>query len=117
VVGLLPFAQRYEVYLKLGAGFWDAETDQRLDQSFGDDVVTRQVSDSGTGFFGGVGFGVTFAKTLHVRLELQSTTIDEDVLNARDDAGVDAMLLEVQYRFGAGKTATIQPSAPPTATP
>ena len=117
VVGILPFAQRYEVYLKLGAGFWDAESDQRLDQSFGDDVVTRQVSDSGTGFFGGVGFGVTFAKTLHVRFELQSTTIDEDVLNARDDAGVDAMLLEVQYRFGAGKAATIQPSAPPTATP
>ena len=63
------------------------------------------------------GGGVTFAKTLHVRFELQSTTIDEDVLNARDDAGVDAMLLELQYRFGAGKAAAIEPSAPPTATP
>jgi len=75
------------------------------------------VSDSGTGFFGGVGLGVTFAKTLHVRFELQSTTIDEDVLNARNDAGVDAMLLEVQYRFGAGKAGAIEPSGPPTATP
>jgi hypothetical protein len=117
VVGILPFAQRYEVYLKLGAGFWDAESQQRLDQSFGDDLVTRQVSDSGTGLFGAVGFGVTFAQTLHVRFELQSTTIDEQVLNARNDAGVDAMLLEVQYRFGAGKAASIQPSAPPTASP
>jgi hypothetical protein len=27
------------------------------------------------------------------------------------------MLLELQFRFGAGKPATIQPSAPPTATP
>lgn len=114
VVGILPFAQRYELYLKLGAGFWDAESDQRLDQSFGTDVVNRRVSDSGTGLFGGVGFGVTFAKSLHVRFELQSTTIDEDVLNARNDAGVDAMLLEVQYRFGAGAAG---PSGPPTATP
>ena len=117
LVGILPFAQRYELYLKLGAGFWDAESRQRLDQSFGDDVVIRDVTESGTGLFGGVGFGVTFAKTLHVRFELQSTTIDEDVLNARDDAGVDAMLLEVQYRFGAGKAASIRPSGPPTATP
>lgn len=117
VLGILPFAERYEVYLKLGAGFWDGESVQRLDQSFGTDVVNRSVSDSGTGFFGGVGFGVTFAKALHVRFELQSTTIDEDVLNARDDAGVDAMLLELQYRFGAGKPASIRPSAPPTASP
>lgn len=116
-VGILPFAQRYELYLKLGAGFWDAESSQRLDQSFGDDVVNRSVSDSGTGFFAGLGVGVTFAKSWHVRFELQSTTIDEDVLNARNDAGVDAMLLEVQYRFGAGRASSIQPSAPPTATP
>lgn len=117
VVGILPFAQRYELYLKLGAGFWDAQSQQRLDQSFGDDVVSRRVTDSGTGFFGGVGFGVTFAQGLHVRFELQSTTIDEDVLNARNDAGVDAMLLEVQYRFGAARPAPIEPSAPPIATP
>ena len=116
VLGILPF-DRYEVYLKLGAGFWDGESVQRLDQSFGTDVVNRSISDSGTGFLGGVGFGVTFAKNLHVRFELQTTTIDEDVLNARNDSSVDSMLLEVQYRFGAGKAVPIQPSAPPTATP
>jgi hypothetical protein len=48
---------------------------------------------------------------------LQTTTIDEDVLNARNDSSVDSMLLEVQFRFGAGKAASIQPSAPPTASP
>lgn len=117
VLGILPFAQRWEVYLRLGAGFWDAESDQRLDQSFGTDLVNRSVSDSGTGFLGGVGLGVTFAKTLHVRFEFQSTTIDEDILNARNDASVDSMLLEVQYRFGAGKAVSTQPSAPPTAMP
>jgi hypothetical protein len=116
VLGILPF-DRFELYLRLGAGYWDGESVQRLDQSFGDDVVNRSVSDSGTGFLGGVGLGVTFGGNLHVRFELQSTTIDEDVLNARDDSSVDSMLLEVQYRFGAGSAASIQPSAPPTATP
>jgi hypothetical protein len=49
---------------------------------------------------------------------VQSTTIDEDVLNARDDASIESLLLEVQYRFGARKApAPIQPSGPPTATP
>jgi len=60
---------------------------------------------------------VTFAKNLHVRFEVQSTTIDEDVLNARNDSSVDSLLLEVQLRFGASKAAGTQPSAPPTATP
>jgi len=116
VLGILPFSDRFELYLRLGAGFWEGESEQRLDQSFGPDVQARRVTDSGTGLLGGVGFGVTFADALHVRFEVQSTTIDEEVLNARDDSSVDAMLLEVQYRFGAGK-ASIQPSGPPTATP
>ncbi len=117
VLGILP-AGRFELYLRLGAGFWDATSEQLLDQSFGTDVVTRSVRDSGTGFLGGVGVGVTFAEAVHVRFEVQSTTIDEDVLNARDDASIDSMLLEVQYRFGARQApAAIQPSGPPTATP
>jgi hypothetical protein len=115
-LGILPL-DRFELYLRLGAGFWDGESVQRLDQSFGADVVNRSVSDSGTGFVGGVGLGVTIARNVHVRFELQSTTIDEDVLNARNDSSVDSMLLEVQYRFGADRAASIQPAAPPTATP
>jgi hypothetical protein len=55
-----------------------------------------------------------------VRFELQSLTIDRDVLNARDDTSLDSMLLELQYRFGARGTAappTVPPSAASTATP
>lgn len=116
VLGILPL-DRFEVYLRLGAGYWDGVSVQRLDQSFGTDVVNRSVSDSGTGFLGGVGLGVTFTKHLHVRFEVQSTSIDEDVLNARTDSSVDSILLEMQLRFGAGKAASTQPSAPPTVTP
>ena len=56
VLGILPL-DRFEVYLRLGAGFWDGESVQRLDQSFGTDVVNRSISDSGTGFLGGVVMG------------------------------------------------------------
>jgi hypothetical protein len=113
VLGILPY-DRFELYLRLGAGFWDADSVQRLDQSFGTDVVNRSVSDSGTGFLGGIGFGVTLWKNLHVRFEAQSTTIDEDVLNARDDAGIDVLLLEAQYRFGAGTATDTTATTPAT---
>lgn len=100
-LGILPFLEIWEVYLRLGAGFWDAQSQQRLDQSFGTDVVTRDVDDSGTGFLFGVGGGVTLGKALHLRLDLQSVGIDEDVLNARDDSSIESILLELQFRFGA----------------
>jgi Outer membrane protein beta-barrel domain len=116
LLGILPFADRWEVYLRLGAGFWDGTSSQRLDQSFGNDVVTRSIDDSGTGFLAGVGVGVTLGEAWHLRLDLQTVTIDEDVLNSDDDASIDSFLLELQYRIGAHR-ASIQPSAPPTATP
>ena len=116
VLGILPVSDGFEFYLRLGAGFWDGESVQRLDQSFGTDVVDRRVEDSGTGLLGGIGLGMTFAGAVHVRLEYQATTIDEDVLNARDDTSVDALLFELQYRFGA-RRAVAQPAGEPTATP
>lgn len=100
ILGILPF-EPWEVYLRLGAGFWDGKSQQRLDQSFGTAVVTRDVEDNGTGLLLGIGFGVTIAKAWHLRLDLQTVGIDEDVLNAQDDTTLDSLLFEVQYRFGA----------------
>jgi OOP family OmpA-OmpF porin len=117
VLGILPFAN-WELYLRVGAGMWDGESRQKLDQSFGDDVVRRRVSDDGTGLLGGLGFGVTFGRGWHARFEAQAVTIDGDVLNVRDDADLDSFNLELQYRFGAA--AAPPPStapAPPPATP
>jgi len=60
--------------------------------------------------------GVTLAESWHVRLEFQTLTIDRQVLNARDDAGLDSILLELQYRFGAkGTSVPPLPAAPPPA--
>ncbi|HEX7375070.1 MAG TPA: outer membrane beta-barrel protein [Steroidobacteraceae bacterium] len=101
VLGILPFGDIWEAYMKLGAGFWDGESTQRLDQSFGDRVITRSIDDSGTGFLWGLGFGVTLADVFHIRLEFQSVGIDEDVLSAKDSTTIDTILLEGQFRFGA----------------
>jgi hypothetical protein len=73
---------------------------QRLDQSFGDQSISRSVSDSGTDVVWGLGAGVTFAKVFHVRLGFESVGMDEDVLNTRNDTTLDSFLLEGQFRFG-----------------
>jgi hypothetical protein len=101
VLGILPFADIWELYVRLGGAWWDARSTQHLDQSFGNAVVNRSVDDNGTSMVFGVGFGVTVFKGLHLRLDFQTLGIDEDVLNARDDASLDSFLLEAQYRFGA----------------
>jgi opacity protein-like surface antigen len=98
VLGVLPFGEIFEVYAKLGAAFSEGESAQRLDQSFGDQVVTR--SDNGTDVAWGLGVGVTFAKVFHVRLGFESVGIDEDVLNTRSDTTLDSFYLEGQFRFG-----------------
>ncbi len=100
VFGILPFGEMFEVYAKLGAAFSEGESVQRLDQSFGDEVIARSVSDNGTDVVWGLGVGVTFAKVFHVRLGFESVGIDEDVLNTRNDTTLDSFLLEGQFRFG-----------------
>jgi hypothetical protein len=101
VLGILPFANSWEAYLRLGAGFWDGQSEQRLEQSFGNAVVTGEVDDQGTGLLIGIGLGVTLAKAWHLRLDYQTVGIDEDVLNAQRDTTLDSLLFELQYRFGA----------------
>jgi hypothetical protein len=97
LLGILPFGAVFEVYAKLGAA---GESVQRLDQSFGDGLITRSVSDNGTDVAWGLGVGMTFAKVFHVRLGFESVGIDEDVLNTRNDTTLDSLVLEGQFRFG-----------------
>ncbi len=101
VLGIVPFDDWFEIYLRIGAGFWDGQSTQRLDESFGDAVITREFEDDGTSLLLGVGAGFTVARAWHFRLDLQTVGIDEDMLDAREDTSIDSILLEVQYRFGA----------------
>ena len=101
VLGIFPFDDAFEVYLRIGAAFWDGESTQRLDQSFGDSVVIRSVQEDGTSLLLGVGVGFNLTPALQLRLDLQTLGIDEDALNAQEDTSLDSILFEVQYRFGA----------------
>jgi len=114
---LLPM-DNWEVYLRLGAGFWDGTSEQRLDDPYSPYTIRRDLDSSDTGFLAGIGGGVTVGDGWHLRLEFQTMTLDGDVLNTDDDTSLDSVLFEVQYRFGWPRTtAPSQPSAPPTATP
>jgi hypothetical protein len=50
---------------------------------------------------------VSFAQAWHVRLDLQTASVDGDMFNTLKDTGLDSMLLEVQYRFGANRPAPV----------
>jgi hypothetical protein len=118
VLAILPFFERWEAYFKLGAGFWDGTSKQKLTNEDTGQVTYREVDDSGTDYMVGVGLGYSFATAWHVRFDFQSVGLDGDVLNVRDDSSIDTMQLELQYRFGAQKAATVAtPAAPVTTQP
>lgn len=104
VLGILPFAKIWEVYLRGGLALWDAEAEQRLTPSFGGVPVSRNVDDDGTGFLFGLGVGVTLFERFHVRLEYQTFEIEEGLLadEQLDAASLDTLSLDLQYRFDRG---------------
>lgn len=65
-VGVIPFG-RFEVYGKLGYGYWDGEL-----RSAGGNPV----SDDGSDPSFGVGFAIKFVKLLAIRLEYEEFEID-----------------------------------------
>ncbi len=103
VLGIFPFARIWEVYVRAGLAFWDAEAEQRLTPSFGGEAVNRKVDDDGTGLLLGVGGGVTLFERFHVRLEFQTFDIAEELLadEQLDAAALDTIVLDLQYRFGS----------------
>jgi hypothetical protein len=99
VLGILPFAQRWEVYARGGLAAWDATSDQKLTNLSTGDVIYRETDDDGLNFLFGIGVGVTFLDSLHTRLEYQAVWIDGDALNVDSDTTLDTLLLELQFRF------------------
>jgi opacity protein-like surface antigen len=100
VLGILPFAGIWEVFLRGGVAWWDADAQQRFTPSFGGATVERSVYDDGAGLLFGIGGSVTFLSHLHARLEYQVFDVDEDLYAFEDDsASIDTVLLDLQYRF------------------
>ena len=105
LVGILPFAERWEVYLKGGVSAYTSEGTQTLKDYYTDEVLYRPLDGSGTGFLLGVGIGVTPSERWHFRLEYQFFYIDHALINVgpQDDPTLDTWVFGIDYRFGASR--------------
>jgi opacity protein-like surface antigen len=101
---VFPFAKIWEIYMKLGAAYWDATSTQTLTPPSGP-PIDRVIDESGTDFLLGIGAGITPWENVHVRLEVQAFRTDDKLLGLDfetvDDleARFDAYTLEVHWRF------------------
>lgn len=105
-VGVLPFRigrnVRAEFFLRGGAAFWDAESDQVIRSRTGGPTVRRTVDDDDMNFVFGFGGGLSFGDHWHVRIDYSSFAIEDDllVLSRDDDAYGDTTTFQLHYRFG-----------------
>ena len=65
-LAILPFWRICEIYFRLGAAFWMADSEQIISLE-GSEPYARQVDGSGVDLLMGVGAGVTPWKNLHLR--------------------------------------------------
>ncbi len=103
VMGILPLADNaVEFFVKAGAAFWDAESDQFLESRTGGANIRRKIDKDGTDFLFGFGAALNFANNWHVRIEVSTHEIDDELmaLGKDDDASIESGTLQVHYRFG-----------------
>jgi hypothetical protein len=102
VLGILPFAKIWEVYLRGGMAFWDGDSEQTLRRVSDNEVTMRNINESGANFLLGVGGGVTLGKLWDIRLDYVYFSIEDNLLalGNRDNAYSDIATLQVHYRIG-----------------
>lgn len=105
LVGILPFATRWEAYLKGGISAYESEGTQALTDFFTDEVLYRPLSGSNTGFLLGLGIGVTPKEKLRFRFEYQLFYIDNALINVgpENDPTLDTWMFGIDYRFGEAR--------------
>ena len=104
-LGILPFADIWDVYVRGGVSWYRADADQRIDDGFGGPTVTRSDHASGADMLLGVGIRASPREGWRVRLEYQFYSIDHALLNVDDgEPTVDTWFLGVDYSFGGTGT-------------
>lgn len=103
-VGIFPATDNVEVYIKGGAIFYDATSEQELAESFTGIRTFRTVEEDDTELFLGIGAGYSFGRYSHVRLEINGYGLDDDLLAIADDrsSSITNIVLEYHLRFGNG---------------
>ena len=100
-MGILPWGEIFDAYLKVGIAAYRASGHLTL-VSWNGSSLSRSVHDSGTGHLLGLGLGATVTEKWHVSVEYQYYGIDGDFLGvpASDDPTIDSFSIGVDYRFG-----------------
>jgi len=102
ILGILPFADIWEVYIRGGVALWDAQSNQALRGISGGGVLARRLHESGSDFLLGGGGGVTLGERWHIRLDYVYFPIEDDLLalGDYDEAYSDVVTLQLHYRLG-----------------
>lgn len=102
LLGMLPFRDVGEVYLRGGVSRYRAAISQSLTDYFGGEEVSRSMTASDTGFLLGLGVAAALSERWRARLEYQVTWIDHTLVNVEQegDPTVDTWFLGFEYRFG-----------------
>ena len=98
-LGILPFGSDWEAYMRVGVAYWSANVSQVAIGTFSGALVRGSVNKNDAAFLLGFGAGVTPLRHWHFRIELQTYSIDKDLLGGYGSASTDTVLLEAQYRF------------------
>lgn len=102
-VGILPFADGgVELYGRLGIAFWDAESEQLLVSRSGGGTIRRTIDEDDADLVLGFGAALNFNQNWHLRLDVSSHAIEDDLLalGKDDDAAIENVTVQVHYRFG-----------------
>jgi OOP family OmpA-OmpF porin len=102
VIGILPLGDRFELYLRAGAAFWDADADQRLTSLVDGNTIDRRIRDTGTDFMLAVGTGINVTPNWHVRLDYLAFRTGDELLalGSGREARFDSFSLQLFRRFG-----------------
>jgi len=101
VVGSLPFAGIWEVYIKGGVAFWDASSVQVISPLDPGPSTESRIDRSGTDFMLAVGAGLMVGDRARLRLEYQAFRTDDELLNADSgrEARFDVVALALHWFF------------------
>ncbi len=72
-VGILPLSEQFELFVKLGAAYWDGEADASI---MG---ITVSDDENGTDLAYGLGASYAFTDNFAVRVEYEEIDVDDDL--------------------------------------
>lgn len=103
-VGILPFAQVWEAYLRGGFAYWQGDSSQTLVRASDSSLTRRSFDESGTSFLFALGVGVSPRPAWHLRFEFQLFGVDRDLIGATGSTTVDSMAFSFQFRPAGRRT-------------